>query len=122
MKKQKSTSVLYVSGLQYNAGPEKKAKFDKWFEEEHVPIQFKARGMKKAIRYKLGEPVMAGKAEDYPDYLTVYEFEDRKSFDEYRTGPVYDEVHQNVMKNWPEGRPFKIMWRLVYETVTEWNK
>jgi hypothetical protein len=122
----KTNSVVYVSGIQYTAGPEKRAKFDKWYEEEHIPIQLKARGMKKATYYKMNKPftapIIVCKAEDYPDIVLVYEFEDQKAFDEYWNGAVYNEVHQNVLKTWPEGRPFKILWRVTYDNYKTFEK
>jgi hypothetical protein len=119
-------SIVYVSGIKYNAGPDKEAKFNKWYEEEHIPIQLKSRGMKKATYYRLNKPfeapIIACKAEDYPDCLVIYEFEDQKAFDDYWTGQPYQEVHQNVLKTWPEGRPFKILWRVAYNTYKTWEK
>jgi len=118
--------VIFVSGLQYTGGPEQEEKFNRWFEEEHVPIQLKARGLRKAVRYKITEPfdnpIIACKPEDYPEYVGVYEFENEAAYQEYRTGPVYDEVHQNVLKTWPEGRPFKLIWRVAYKALKTWEQ
>lgn len=122
----KAEAVIFVSGIQYIGGPEKEAKFNKWYEEEHIPLQLKARGMRKATRYKIDKPftapIIACKPEDYPDTLAVYEFENQQAFDEYWNGPVSEAVHQNVLKTWPEGRPFKILWRVTYKAVRTWEK
>ena len=60
-----------------NCQLEAEAKFNKWYEEVHIPNVMKFKGLKKATRYHITID-----SEEYPKYLVAYEFESKKAFEE----------------------------------------
>ena len=108
-------AVLFFVGSQCT--PEQEEKFNKWYNETHIPMLLKARGMVGATRYKLA-PIIEG---EYPTYLAIYEFEDRQAFEEFWSGSVLVAAREEMKETWGD-KPFDIKWRVVYEPIKTWHK
>ena len=69
----KVNSVLLLVGLK--CGPEREAEFNEWYPE-HIALMLEVPGCTAASRYKITQP-----NEDYPNYLTIYEFESQQALE-----------------------------------------
>jgi quinol monooxygenase YgiN len=96
--------------------PEVEAKFNKWYDEIHIPLLFEFKGMKKVTRYKILKTT-----EGFPAYLAIYEFEDRQAYEEYEQSPEITAARAEMKETWP-GKGFEIKWRVQYEEIKTWEK
>lgn len=96
--------------------PEVEAKFNKWYDEIHIPLLFKFKGMKKVTRYKI-----LRESGEYPAYLAIYEFESQKALEEYETSPELAAGREEMKETW-KGEGFEIKWRVQYEAMKTWER
>ena len=96
--------------------PEVEGKFNKWYDEVHIPLLFKFKGMKKVTRYKLLK-----EAGGNPSYLAIYEFENRKAFEEYQTSAELAAGRAEMQETW-QGKGFEITSRVQYEVLRTWER
>ena len=106
----------FVNMVATQCAPEHEQEFNKWYDEVHIPMLFKFKGMTSVVRYKLS----SGPA-DFPKYLAVYEFEDQKAFDDFSKGPEMAAARAEMNETW-KGRAFEIKWRAQYEPLKTWKK
>ena len=106
--------VINVVGFDCN--PEVEEKFNAWYSERHVPVVFKNEGMRRVARYK-----RIGNGEQYPKYLTIYEFKGFQAFKEYDSGPELAAAFEELQDTWPEA-PSEVKWRVQYELIKTWEK
>ena len=74
------------------------AKFDKWYTENHIPDMMAAfPRLKKATRFKIAGTstiekfrISGKKVPEYPQFITIYEFDSKKAFDDFNTDPALD--------------------------------
>ncbi len=78
--------------------PEVEEEFNKWYDEIHIPLLLKFKGIKEVIRYKI-----INETEEYPTYLTVYEFESQKAYEAFTTSPEYAAAREEMSETWKEG-------------------
>ncbi len=108
----KTKSVINIVGT--ICPPEGEEKFNKWYNEKHVPDLLKIRELKGVTRYKITNP-----AEGFPTYLAVYEFENQKAFAAYSKSPELTaalEDARNMFKETGAGTK----WRVQYECIKSW--
>ena len=96
--------------------PDVEAKFNKWYNEVHIPMLFKFKGMKKVSRYQL-----TSNTDKYPRYLAVYEFRDKEAFEEYEKSPEVDAAKKEMKETWKDGG-WEIVWRVKYEVMKTWER
>ena len=96
--------------------PEAEEKFNRWYDEVHIPMLFKFKGMKKVTRYKIISEV-----KEYPKYLTIYEFESQKAYEAYRTSPEFAAAMEEMKGTWQE-EGYQIKWRVQYEPMKTWKR
>ena len=106
--------VIHVVATQCK--PEVEEKFNKWYDEVHVPLLFKFREMKKVTRYKTLKDTS-----EYPKYLAIYEFESCKDYEEYAASPELVAGRKEMAETWKED-VFDIKWRVQYEAMKTWQK
>ena len=58
------------------------AKFNKWYNEVHIPMLMKSGYLKGVSRYKA-----VGKAGDPPRYIAIYKFANMKDFEAHQASP-----------------------------------
>ncbi|MFC1915964.1 DUF4286 family protein [Chloroflexota bacterium] len=109
-----SSPVINVVAVQCQSEVEEK--FNKWYDEIHIPMLFKHKGMKKVTRYKILK-----ESEEYPSYLAIYEFENRQAYEAYTTSPELAAGIAEMKETWKEGG-FDIRWRVQYEAMKIWEK
>lgn len=96
-------------------------KFNRWFDEVHIPLLLKFNKLKNVSRYRLaelrGEAVSRYKpAENWPKYLAIYEFEDLQAVEEYLTSAELDAAREEMQQTWKAGE-VEVKWRAHYEHV-----
>ena len=96
--------------------PEHEAKFNKWYNDIHIPMLLKFKGIKKVTRYKITK-----EAKEYPKYLTIYTFESQKAYEEYEASPELTAAREENRETWKEGG-YEIKWRVQYEPVKNWER
>ncbi|MDO8473629.1 MAG: DUF4286 family protein [Dehalococcoidia bacterium] len=92
------------------------SKFNKWYNEVHVPMLLKFKGLKGVTRYKL-----AKESAGHPAYLAVYEFESQEAFEAYKSSPVVGAVREEMGQTWPD-KKFEMKYQVQYEPIKTWKK
>ncbi|MGA2400718.1 MAG: DUF4286 family protein, partial [Syntrophobacteraceae bacterium] len=69
-------AIVYMVGIECK--PQYEREFIVWYDETHVPLLLKFKGLKGVSRYKLS----TGNG-GYPAFLAVYEFSSKEIFEEY---------------------------------------
>jgi len=106
-------SVINIRGM--DCAPEIEEKFNKWYNEVHIPMLLKSGQVKRATRF-----ARVGDDPNYPKYLAIYEFEDKAAFAKYNTSPAMAAVLEEMEQSWPEGG-FESKWRAQYEAIKTWE-
>jgi antibiotic biosynthesis monooxygenase (ABM) superfamily enzyme len=96
--------------------PEVEEKFNKWYNEIHIPLLFKYQGMKKVTRYKI-----LNQTGDFPTYLAIYEFESVPGYQGYANSKELADGRAEMNETWKEGG-WDIKWRVQYEEMKTWEK
>ncbi|MBI2870030.1 MAG: EthD family reductase [Chloroflexi bacterium] len=106
--------VIHIAATE--CAPEVEAKFNRWYNEVHVPMSLKFEGMKGVTRYRL-----ITRTEGHPRYLSICSFESKAAFDAYEASPERAAAFEEMSRAWQSGG-FEIKWRLQYEMIKAWRK
>ena len=106
--------VINVVGIQCQ--PEVEEKFNTWYNQTHIPMLLKFKGLRGVTRYKILKP-----SEEYPEYLAIYEFDSRQAFEEYQTSPELAAALDEMQEIW-RGEGWERKWRVQYEVMKTWRK
>jgi len=71
--------------------PEMAAKFNKWYNEVHIPMLMKYKGIKKVTRYKAVEAPGAT-----PKYIAVYEYDSKEDMAGLHNSPAFQAVREEM--------------------------
>jgi hypothetical protein len=96
--------------------PEVEEKFNKWYNEVHVPLLFKFQGMKKVTRYKI-----LNKTDELPTYICIYEFGNPSEFQSYSESKELADARAEMKESWKDGG-WEIKWRAPYEEMKTWER
>ena len=96
--------------------PEDEEKFNKWYNEVHIPMLMKFKGISEVTRYKLPKD-----SDEYPKYLTIYKFDNQDAFKAFATCPEMAAVQAEMRETWKDGM-FTIKWRVSYEPIQTWKR
>ena len=96
--------------------PEVEEAFNKWYNEIHIPLLFKYKGMKKVTRYKI-----LNKTDDLPKYICVYEFDNLPAYQGYTNSQELADARAEMKDTWKEGG-WEIKWRVQYEEMKTWQR
>ena len=107
--------VVFLVGTQ--CAPELEEKFNKWYDETHIPMLLKSKLLDEVTRYKLA-PDTEG---EYPTYLAIYEFKDRQAFETWQSSPEMAAAREERQQTWVE-KDFEVKWRVVYEPLKTWHR
>ncbi len=108
--------MSFVNIVGIRCQPQAQNKFIKWYDQTHIPLLLKFKGLKKVTRYQIVKPTA-----EYPDYLTVFEFESRQAFEEYETSRELAAASAEMSETW-KNKKWVRMWRVQYELCKTWNK
>jgi hypothetical protein len=90
-------------------------KFNEWYNEVHVPMLLKYKGLKKSSRYRL-----SGESENQARYLAFYEFENEQDQANLQTSPEFAEAIQEMQETWKDGG-MEIKWSANYSLIKSWE-
>ena len=110
----KNAPVVNVVGIRCQ--PQAKEKFLKWYDQTHVPLLLKFKGLKKVTRYKILKC-----DEAYPEHLAIFEFENEQAFVAYESSPELAAASAEMRETWKDGG-WDRMWRVQYEFIKTWSK
>lgn len=96
--------------------PENEAKFNKWYNEVHIPMLMKYKGIKKVTRYKVSEDNAKR-----PRFLAVYEYDSRKDLDALTTNPDFKAAIAEMNESW-KNPPIDIKWAVSADPLKTWGK
>ncbi len=88
--------------------PDLEAKFNKWYDEVHIPMLLKSKLLLSVTRYRLAP----GTEGDYPKYLAIYEFKDQAAFKAWESGEEMRNAREGKRVSWAD-RSFETRWRVV---------
>ena len=101
MKGEKHMSKARILNIiQTECKPENDAKFNKWYNEVHIPMLMKFKGVKKVTRYRLID-----EKANRPQYLAVYEFDNMKDFAEFPKSKAFQDAIAEMEGTWGAGKP-----------------
>ncbi len=106
-------AIIYMVGVECK--PQYEEEFNIWYDETHIPLLLKFKGLKRVSRYKLSN----GKG-GYPAYLAVYEFSSREIFEEYVNSPERAAAIEEMRSRWNAGE-WEIQWQTHYELLRRWG-
>jgi len=86
-------------------------KFNKWYNEVHLPLILKYNGVKKASRYK-----RLGENKENPTYLALYEFESKEALDAMHDSPEFKAAMEEMDETWKDGG-IDLQWIVPYEHI-----
>jgi uncharacterized protein (TIGR02118 family) len=109
-----ASRILNIVATQ--CSPENEDRFNKWYNEVHVPLLFKFKGMKKVTRYKL-----MGPAESCPAYIAIYEYDNPEDLEASMRSPEFAAAMEEMRESWPGGG-FELKWAGNYEPVKTWER
>jgi hypothetical protein len=112
-----------VSGM---TAPDKETteKFYKWLEEVHCPDLFRYKGIKRYLncrRIPGIEPIQP-MVTDYPEYISINEFFNRKVMDDWQKSLEVKEASKDGLESWGEIIGRKKVWLAAYEEVKTWER
>ena len=90
--------------------PQDEARFNKWYDEIHIPMLMKFKGLKAVTRYKL-----ANDAKDVPSYFAIFEFGSKADLDAYNKSPELAAAREEMKQSWPEAGCFETVFRAPYQ-------
>ncbi len=93
--------------------PGKEAEYHAWYNE-HVEEAFKFKGITKAVRLGCFQ-LPKGNYGTCPQYLTMYEFEDKAAMDAFFKSPMMNPPDKRVLES-PE-ISFEMYWAGGYEPI-----
>jgi uncharacterized protein (TIGR02118 family) len=92
------------------------ARFNKWYNEVHIPLLLKYKGMLEAARYQI-----TNDQSGQPKYIAIYKFNSQKDFDALRTSPEFAAAMKEMKESWGDGE-VEIKYASIYELIKEWKK
>ena len=114
MKTGPETRVIIMGGV--DCPPELEAKFNKWYDEVHIPILLRTGEIERVTRYK-----RVGDDENYPNHLIVYELKDQQAYERYENSPEKAEAVAEMKQTWSSGGARR-RWRVLYEVIATSKK
>jgi len=109
-----SNSVINILGAQ--CPPEVAERLNKWLGEVHFPMLLRFKGLNRISHYQKTED-----NNEYPNYLTVFEFDNQQAFEAYEVSPELAEARKDSRETWPNGAG-EIKWRVQYKCLGTWQK
>lgn len=113
--------LIWMVGIQCRS--EDEAKFNKWYDDVHVPMLLQGDCVEKVTRFKLADETyqVGGTTEVCPNYLTIYEFASQGQFDSWMSGKARTEAGEDKARTWAEN-PYEVRWASRYNLIKAWNK
>jgi uncharacterized protein (TIGR02118 family) len=95
--------------------PEDDAKFNKWYNEVHIPMLMKYKGIKKVTRYKSVEAPGAKS-----NYLAIYEYDSIEDLKGASASPAFKAALEEMQETQKVQR-FGLKWVMTCEPIKTWE-
>jgi hypothetical protein len=105
--------VINIVGTQCTPADEEK--FNKWYNEVHIPMLLKYKKLLGVARYRVID-----ESSKQPRYIAVYKYASRKDMESMGSSPEFAAAIKEMQETW--GQKVEITSRLQYELIKEWNK
>jgi antibiotic biosynthesis monooxygenase (ABM) superfamily enzyme len=96
--------------------PENDAKFNKWYNEVHIPMLMKYKGIKKVTRYRV-----IGEEEQRPKFIAIYEYDTKDDLDTLPKTPEFQEAIAEMQETWKGNMP-DIKMAISAEPIETWEQ
>lgn len=106
--------IINIVGL--NMTPETEEEYLKWYDETHVPMAMESGEMKRLQRFK-----RIGDDDNYPQYLTIVELEDKEAFERQSKSSAQARAAADAGQRWPNRSRDLLKWWVQYEHVKTWE-
>jgi antibiotic biosynthesis monooxygenase (ABM) superfamily enzyme len=114
--------------LKTECNPEDEEKFNKWYNEVHIPHILKHPACLAATRCRIMDP-----EGEFPEYITIYEFTNKQAFEEYEKARSTPEWKAELIKYWgrdpnvkapgaSKQRGFSVKSNINCEVLKTWRK
>jgi len=108
------TRILNIVSTE--CAPDKDAKFNQWYNEVHIPLLMKYKGIKKVTRYKVLQA-----PQEKPKYLAVYEYDNKEDLNGMMGSPEFKVAREEMEQTW-KGQMFDIKWAVSGEPIKTWER
>jgi quinol monooxygenase YgiN len=93
--------------------PKNDAKFNKWYNEVHIPMLMKNKGIKKVTRYRI--------IDEKPRFIAVYEYDTKEDLDNLSKSPEFQAAIAEMQETWKGEMP-NITWAISCEPIKVWER
>ena len=90
-------------------------KFNEWYNEVHIPLLMKYKGIKKVTRYK----ILDEKATK-PRYIAIYEFDTKYDLNGLPASPAFKAAIEEMQETWKDEK-VDIKWAVSCEPLKTWE-
>jgi antibiotic biosynthesis monooxygenase (ABM) superfamily enzyme len=96
--------------------PDKDVKFNQWYNDVHIPMLMKYKGIKKVTRYKIldAEPKK-------PRYLAVYEYDSKEELNVMPASAEFKAAIEEMEGTW-KGKGFEVIWAVSAEPLKTFER
>ncbi len=115
-RRMKVAKARILNIVSIECSPQNDEKFNKWYNEVHIPIFLKYKGLKKVTRYKIIEAPGAK-----PKYIVIYEFDTVDDLNGMFASPEFKAAREEMQETW-KGQMFDIKWAVSCESIKTWEK
>lgn len=110
----KEGGVIVLGGT--DCAPGQDEQYNRWFNEVHIPMLMKFKGLKAVWRGKL-----INEANGQPRYVVVYQFDTQEDFEAYQES-AERKAALVEMEETSKILPSQAKWRLPFEIMKTWQK
>jgi heme-degrading monooxygenase HmoA len=106
-----------ILNMVYSECPaENDTRFNRWYNEVHVPLLFKYPGLKKVTRYQ-----RLGDNREQAKYLAIYEYDTPEDLEAFPKSEEFQAAMAEAQETW-KGGGFEIKGNAVYAPLKTWEK
>jgi uncharacterized protein (TIGR02118 family) len=105
--------LIHVVAIE--CAPENEERLNKWYNEVHIPLLLKFKGLKEAYRYRI-----RNQSADLPKYVAVYKFASQSDFEAYQKSPELAAAIKEMNESWKPG-DIKRRLAIQYEQIKSWK-
>ncbi len=100
--------------------PDSDREFNKWYDEMHIPINMKFKGLRGVTRYQLVRFSESAAVKKYPRFITPYQFKDMGTFTAWNASPELREASEGISDLFAR-LGVEFLWRAQYESIRVWE-
>ena len=113
---------------------ERETEFNEWYNNIHLPMQFKSAGVKKVTRYRLKKiaafpssaPPKVIEIDKWPIFLSIFEFDSQEDLQDYLSSDELASATADTRERLTKGGWLKAgvgkKWSAEYELINTWEK